>query len=1179
MPFQQLLSLDTIYFNDTSYSLVTDSIIGDTIFLDSLIKLIGDSINTDDQNIDSLTINGTTLTVYIEDGNSASVNLSNTVDSLIFNKSDSLYTYITDSSLADTLWIKQLDSLLSIYGDTIFFNDTSFTLYRDSLLGDSIFLDSLIALLRDSINTDDQNIDSLTINGTTLTVYIEDGNSASVNLSNTVDSLIFNKSDSLYTYITDSSLADTLWIKQLDSLLSIYGDTIFFNDTSFTLYRDSLLGDSIFLDSLITLLRDSINTDDQNIDSVTLNGTIINVYIEDGSSANLDLQPIIDSAIANTPSGSDDQMIDNFSLSGTTLTLEIENDGQPAQTVNLSSLQDGTGTDDQNIDSVTLNGTDLTVYIENGTASMIDLQPIIDSALANQDTTDNDWFKSGGTDLPTNINDLIYTLGQVGIGTSSPLYDLHVDVGNNGSIAIEHDETINGWSQISFKDTAFEKWNVGGLSNTHPDGTNMFYIWQGRNSLGSTINDYRMVINDIGEAGIGTSSPIAQLDVKSKEISTTDYVARFRRRTSGNGLFIADSLSDRDYSDLSVSGDIGLLFDIDNNDIVENDTNGLVIAPWINSSKGKRGGIKIAENGNVGIGARKPGNILTIVDTTNVRNAASTGIFVRASNDSKIRLNLTGNDSTGQQMSLLTGLVGPDATVDIAPYGINERAFLYTSLAVKGLNIISAQAADNSLESERISLYAGSIPIQTSSLTLVPKGAGISFMGVGIDNPLAKIHSTGNSFILGQARYNNLALSGRNILESDSLNLILIPPIDDSGYVMIKDGNSEERIEMMNLGHSFIRSRSVDGTSLSSISFDSIDNFGIGVFPPDAKLDVKLNSNSTASHIAQFSRDNNGYGLFITDSASPGDYNDIVSGGDMGIFFDLDFNNTIHSNTNGLVIAPWVTNSDGAKGIKIMENGFVGIGAISPLVPNTIFSVEGNTTSGDPLATVQNTNLSGTSALTVYSHNWTTPGDGRAALGYGNASYLARLANKGYVWSENGTDLVLDAANDNRLIIDGTTGNIGLAVNGAVHQLQLSTNSAGKPGSGTWTITSDKRLKENITNYTEGLSLIRNIRPVNFNYSNTLNEAMGTNEELLLKKKFQGIIAQELKEIAPDMIKEFTGKDGETYLEVDPNKFTYTLINAVKELDEKTQQIDKQQKQIDDLTNELKEIRKMLEDK
>jgi hypothetical protein len=43
----------------------------------------------------------------------------------------------------------------------------------------------------------------------------------------------------------------------------------------------------------------------------------------------------------------DDQTIDTLQLNGTTLEISLEGDGQALQTVNLSSLQDGTGTDDQ----------------------------------------------------------------------------------------------------------------------------------------------------------------------------------------------------------------------------------------------------------------------------------------------------------------------------------------------------------------------------------------------------------------------------------------------------------------------------------------------------------------------------------------------------------------------------------------------------------------------------------------------------------------------------------------------------------------------------------------------------------------------------------------------------------------------------------------------------------------
>ncbi|MCB0630696.1 MAG: hypothetical protein KDD15_13205, partial [Lewinella sp.] len=55
----------------------------------------------------------------------------------------------------------------------------------------------------------------------------------------------------------------------------------------------------------------------------------------------------------------DDQTIDQLSLNGTTLELSLENDGQPTQTVDLAGID--TDTDDQTIDQLTLNGTTLEV--------------------------------------------------------------------------------------------------------------------------------------------------------------------------------------------------------------------------------------------------------------------------------------------------------------------------------------------------------------------------------------------------------------------------------------------------------------------------------------------------------------------------------------------------------------------------------------------------------------------------------------------------------------------------------------------------------------------------------------------------------------------------------------------------------------------------------------------------
>ena len=131
----------------------------------------------------------------------------------------------------------------------------------------------------------------------------------------------------------------------------------------------------------LSSLQDGTGTDDQLL---SLAGTTLS--IEDGNSVNL------------TAIGSDDQNISGSGLSGTTLTIGIE--GGDNETVNLSSLQDGTGTDDQNITGSSLSGTNLTIGIEGGTSQTVDL-----SSLAGTGTDDQDISGSGlsGTTLTIGI--------------------------------------------------------------------------------------------------------------------------------------------------------------------------------------------------------------------------------------------------------------------------------------------------------------------------------------------------------------------------------------------------------------------------------------------------------------------------------------------------------------------------------------------------------------------------------------------------------------------------------------------------------------------------------------------------------------------------------------------------------------------------------------------------------
>lgn len=157
-----------------------------------------------------------------------------------------------------------------------------------------------------------------------------------------------------------------------------------------------------------------------------------------------------------------------------------------------------------------------------------------------------------------------------------------------------------------------------------------------------------------------------------------------------------------------------------------------------------------------------------------------------------------------------------------------------------------------------------------------------------------------------------------------------------------------------------------------------------------------------------------------------------------------------------------------------------------------------------------------------------------------------------------------------------TDGSSKLIIND-VGDLRLTVGEAIKVGGGAWTPISDERLKKNIQTYNGGIDELMQINPVTFQY----NEKVIENS-----KEYVGVIAQEIDRVAPSMIHDFnlTDKDGnetnDQYMAVNPNEFTYMLINATKsqqdviEAQEKT--INEQQKAIETLQKQMASIQKML---
>lgn len=467
-----------------------------------------------------------------------------------------------------------------------------------------------------------------------------------------------------------------------------------------------------------------------------------------------------------------------------------------------------------------------------------------------------------------------------------------------------------------------------------------------------------------------------------------------------------------------------------------------------------------------------------------------------------------GTTSPGEKLTIFNG-VGNDVKTSIVAGGENKNSILFlgtpdqgwltnafkTAIIAEGVSYWSKAKLHFCLNNSSTNAKTADASISDAKMTILSSGD----VGIGTTSPVAQLHTTGT------IRFSGAGTPGAGkVLSSDA-----------SGNATWQSASSF--LPAGTVGQT-LRNDGSDWTA-NSILYNDGTNVGIGTTSPERTLDVAG---------ATRSRTTSGSG------AASGQFQSIAGGtaqGQRAVYsFYPTFENTAGDNLSRRAADILSGFSTGNWGHEFLA-----------------FHVGLNGTTNDAEnLTTERMRISGTGNVGI----GTTYPSEKLQI---NGTILIHDDNSnGYLRIENAGNTLIHSNSGSGETSVIFTGWVGVGNQNPNYPLEVS-GSAAKPGGGSWTASSDLRLKQDVKAYTDGLNPLLKINPVSFHY----NEASGYDT----KPVYVGVIAQELKEIAPYMVNTFM-KDNSEYYSVDNSAMIYMLINSTKE---QQKIIESQQKQIDEL--------------
>ena len=632
------------------------------------------------------------------------------------------------------------------------------------------------------------------------------------------------------------------------------------------------------------------------------------------------------------------------------------------------------------------------------------------SVLVDDDTNNNLSFVYGAAANTPSV--VVDPSGNVGIGTTDPEAALHV----NGDLYLNGNRTIWGGYHNTDSDYGTLTLRAGGITS----GSATQIEISGNNAdtnlvdsiLFKTGNNNRMIIDESGNVGIGTTSPGYLLDVEGSGNTLASFVSTTNRGT----IIIEDD-------------DTQGRFGVEDNYLYLGGSGSLATSNLV---------VSAASAGNVGIGTTSPGAKL---DVSSSGLVAKLGTTTHTDQYLEFRSGIYGSrfgyeSSLGGVGGVLiesgqNKLIGFSTGSDNSGvFGANTVRMLIDETGNVGIGTTSP--------SEKLSLGSGNIILESGALYLGGSAKGVfsgssSQVGSKSANDLALKSGTGDIFF-----YSGSAGQTMTVLNNGNVGIGTTSP----GALLHVYGTSDDAAIFEGADHTRIHIRGTD-TSEKSIVFDEgstvkwmlgIDNAPTG---NNNDFSIKQTNNGNAEFLINTAGN---VGIGTTDPDAPLSFAGSV-GTKINLYDGLNYNIAVQSDLLRFDIPSntarfGFNRVGGSEVMSIFGNGNVGIGTTDPAytldVNGPIYTSSNLTTAGHVYVGLDG----GGGDLYVDSNN------GHLSI-RDNASDTYKLRLSSYSVDGNtidyyGNDLHFrDEGSTYAMTIEDSTGNVGIGTTDPGAKLQV----------------------------------------------------------------------------------------------------------------------------------------------